>query len=779
VGNVGSHDLAAVAWRIVSGSLDVQVRLAPNDDVRWRTDRADDPGWWEPVGARPGFRLDSHVLGGSLAAGWYELRGKLQLQRGNAVLPSLYLRYVSGSAVANTELILPEPDSQGCVSALLMFFDDVQSIIFHPSVSAAQFRMGDFGLRRVSRLRALRMMLGGPGNARAFGRLAAATAWVRAAASRGLKRATDSLYANYRQSVWPQGISEYDAWVRMYDTFGRTEYAAFARRSRALDGRGPLISVLVTAYNTPEQWLRRCLDSVLHQAYDNWELCVADGASTAPHVATVLSEYARRDRRVRVIYREHGGDIAAASNSALAMIHGGFVVLLDHDDELRPHALLRIAETVVAGPQLSLVYSDEDKIDADGKRFDPNFKPDWNPDLLRSQNYMCHLVAVRTSLVRKVGGFREGFERSQDYDLVLRCSEHLDARQIGHIPEVLYHWRAVADSTAFGRGAQAYSADAGARAVAEHLARTGVAAEIAPANRTPGLYRVYWPLPKPLPKISLVIPTRDRADLLKTCVESILAKSTYPDYELVVVDNRSSDPEALDYLSALRRRERVRVLSFDAPFNYSAINNWAAARCDGALLTLVNNDIELITNDWLEEMAGIAMRPDIGAVGAMLYYPDNTIQHAGVVLGVLGVAGHIDCGMPRGYEGHGYRALVAQNLSAVTGACLMVRRRVFDEVDGLDEDLPVSFNDIDFCLRVRAHGYRNAWTPFAELYHHESASRGREDTPEKLSRYAAEVAFMQKRWGEALLEDPAYNPNLSLQSHNCQLAFPPRCTRDG
>ncbi|MGH8189970.1 MAG: glycosyltransferase family 2 protein, partial [Rhodanobacteraceae bacterium] len=429
---------------------------------------------------------------------------------------------------------------------------------------------------------------------------------------------------------------------------------------------------------------------------------------------------------------------------------------------------------VVADPKLSLVYSDEDKLDADGRRFDPNFKPDWNPDLLRSQNYICHLTAIRTALARDVGGFRQGFEGSQDHDLILRCSEQIDARQIGHIPEILYHWRAIEGSAAAGRGAKGYAAAAGARAVAEHLARTQTAATVVNADRPPGLYRVRWPLPKPVPKISLVIPTRDRVDLLETCVESILAKSTYPDFELVVVDNQSRDTETMDYLRALRTRERVRVLGFDAPFNYSAINNWAARQCDGALLALVNNDIEVITPDWLEQMAGFAVRPDIGAVGAMLYYPDDTIQHAGVILGILGVAGHIDCGMPRGYEGHGRRALVAQNLSAVTGACLMVRRQVFDEVAGLDEQLPVSFNDIDFCLRVRTRGYRNVWTPFAELYHHESASRGRENTAEKLSRYAAEVAFMQERWGVALREDPAYNPNLSLQSHNFRLAFPPR-----
>src|SRR5690606_9272676 len=340
-----------------------------------------------------------------------------------------------------------------------------------------------------------------------------------------------------------------------------------------------------------------------------------------------------------------------------------------------------------------------------------------------------------------VGGFRKGFEGSQDHDLFLRCTERLPAPPIHHVPRVLYHWRAIEGSTALARDAKDYAADAGARAVAEHLERMHPGARV--EGLAHGHYRVRWPLPGSPPGVSLVIPTRDRVELLRTCVESILARTRYPDYEVLVVDNQSSEPATLDYLARIELDPRVRVLRYDAPFNYSAINNWAVGQCDGAVIGLVNNDIEVISPDWLAEMVSQAIRPGIGAVGAMLYYPNDTIQHAGVGLGIHGVASHLYVGMPRGYPGHGGRARVAQQLSAVTGACLVVARRAWEEVGGLDEALQVAFNDIDFCLRLGEAGYRNIWTPFAELYHHESASRGSEDSEEKQRRFAGEVELMQ------------------------------------
>lgn len=709
-----------------------------------------------------------------LAAGWYVLDGQLVAIDGTIMLPCLYPSY-AGEAVPGSDIPLPDPDEGGRIHALILLHHDVTTLDFCPGLWPPRFHMRDFTLRRVSRAEALRRMLleGSPGG-RGFSTAAIRRgfSFVGDALTGGVPRATDRLFREYRQRSRPQAVSDYALWARKFDTFTGDDLVRLHERAQALLGTGPLISVLVPTYNTPLVWLRRCIDSVLAQAWPRWELCIADDASPDPQVVALLEEYARADARIRVTRRDSNGHISAASNTALSMARGDYVALLDHDDELRPHALLEMAEAIVRHPDVQLVYSDEDKLDVEGQRFDPYFKPDWNPDLLRSQNYVCHLSVIRIGLVREVGGFRIGFEGSQDHDLILRCTERLLSTQIHHVPKVLYHWRAIEGSTALTRDSKDYASAAGARAVAEHLQRIASGAQV--EELAHGHFRVCWPVPEPAPKVSLIIPTRDRFELLYTCVESILGSTDYPNVELVVVDNQSSEPQALAYLTALESRERVRVLRYDAPFNYSAINNWAIAQCDGELVGLVNNDIEVISPGWLREMAGHALRAEVGAVGAMLYYPNETIQHAGVVLGVHGVAGHIYAGMPRGYHGHGARAWVVQELSAVTGACLLVRRKVFEEVGGLDERLQVAFNDVDFCLRLREYGYRNVWTPFAELYHHESASRGSEDTEEKKARFAGEVRFMRDRWDEVLAADPAYNPNLSLQSLNFELGFPPR-----
>ncbi|SEK42840.1 Glycosyltransferase, GT2 family [Pseudoxanthomonas sp. GM95] len=564
----------------------------------------------------------------------------------------------------------------------------------------------------------------------------------------------------------------YADWVARYATPQPADLLEFAAQGQALAVEGPLISLLVPTYQTPVRWLRKCLESVIAQAYPRWELCIADDASPDPGIKRVLEEYAARDPRIRFIVRARNGHISEASNTALVMAQGQYVALLDHDDELVPQALLRMVQRLKEQPALRMIYSDEDKIDASGLRFDPYFKPDWNPDLLLSQNYICHFTVIDADLVRDVGGFRVGFEGSQDHDLFLRCTRRLQSKEIGHLAEILYHWRAIPGSTALERGAKDYAADAGARAVQDHLDLTaGGQVE----SLLHGHYRVRRPLPDSPPKVALIIPTRDRVGLLKMCVESVLLKTTYPNFEIIIVDNQSTSPDALEYLSHIDGDPRIRVLPYDAPFNYSAINNYAVRVCDADVVALVNNDIEVITPDWLEEMVAHALRPTVGAVGAMLYYPGDTIQHAGVVLGVWGVANHFYAGQPKGYPGHGGRARVVQNLSAVTAACLVIQRSRFLEVGGLDEaNLAVAFNDVDFCLRLMGAGYANVWTPFAELYHHESASRGAENTDAKRARFAGEVAYMTHCWAGILRQDPAYNPNLSLEGTNCELAFPPR-----
>lgn len=730
---------------------------------------------WQGDGSEARLVFGPAALGQRLAAGWYEVRGSLEcLDGGNtaALLPSVHVYYAGDSLPKHTELVLPEAGARGRTGMLMLFPAEVEALALQPAIGSARFRITGFCLRRLSRWQALRTMLAGPASNRS-GCTRRFMAWCRSTRRRGFRRATDLLFADYRQRVLGNKASEYAIWIRKYDTLDTARLQALAHAARRLDKHSVRISVLMVVGDAPEASLCRSVDSLLEQVWDDWELCVVHDVMRAPRVAQRLTEYARRDPRVRAISTSNA-DVAMAFNAALAAADGDFIAMLEVGDCLRPQALLRLAQVAVEDSRPALIYSDEDTCDNEGRRSEPHFKPDWNADLLRGQDYLGHLVAVSTSLVREVGGFRSGFEGSLVYDLTLRCSERVEAARIHHHAEILYHRSH--DKHDGVTPADAGSAEsAGVRAVAEHLGRIGSVATVEALGRQHGFHRVRWPVPQPPPRISLIIPTRDHVQLLRQCVEGILAKSTYSDVELVVVDNRSSESAALHYLDDLSLRERVKVLRYDAPFNYSAINNWAARQCDGPLLGLVNNDVEVISPDWLEEMAGFALRQETGVVGAMLYYPDDTIQHAGMFLGVRGVAGHVYAGMPRGVQGYAGRALVAQELSAVTGACMLVRRAVFDEVGGLDESLPIEFNDVDFCLRVRQRGYRNVWTPFAELYHHESVSRGSGVGKGRPAR-AAGIALMRERWGDMLCLDPAYSPNLSLSGLNFELAFPPRAS---
>jgi GT2 family glycosyltransferase len=494
-----------------------------------------------------------------------------------------------------------------------------------------------------------------------------------------------------------------------------------------------------------------------------------------PHLRDILNEYRMLDDRIKIVFRDRNGHISAASNTAMGLAKGEFIALLDHDDEISAHALYMVALVLNENPELDLIYSDEDKISDSGSRYDPYFKPDWNPDLLTSQNMICHLGVYRTTLVRKIGGFREGYEGAQDWDLALRMTECIPPSNIRHVPFVLYHWRAISGSTSIGHGEKSYASTAGKKALVDHFARIRTGAEVIPLAS--GYFRTRYTIKSPVPLVSIIIPTRNGAILLMNCINSILEKTCYSAFEIVVIDNQSEEQDTVDYLKYLEHEKIAKVIRYDAPFNYSSINNYAVRYCTGSILCLLNNDIEVISPDWLDEMVSHASRLEIGAVGSMLYYPDDTIQHAGIVLGTGGVAGHPYSGFPRGTSGYIHRACLTQNVSAVTGACLVVRKEVFQEAGGLDEiNLPVAFNDVDFCLRLLEKGYRNLWTPFAELYHHESATRGYEDTPEKQLRFRKDIAYMQSRWGELLTHDPAYNPNLTLDHCWPHLTMIPRMT---
>jgi GT2 family glycosyltransferase len=491
----------------------------------------------------------------------------------------------------------------------------------------------------------------------------------------------------------------------------------------------------------------------------------------------VLHELRAREPRVKLHFREVNGHIAAASNSALALASGEFIVLLDHDDVLPAHALAAVVHELNRHPDADIIYSDEDRLDEAGRRYDPYFKPDWNPELFYGQNLISHLGVYRTSRVREVGGFREGFEGSQDYEMALRVIEHTQPDRIRHIPLILYHWRAIPGSAALAVGEKTYATDAARLAVQAHFARTGVPATIEPAPRASYYHRIRYRLPEPRPHVTIIIPTKDHVDLLARCVDSIVTLSTYESFDILIVDNGSDEPASRAYLEQVQNNSCVSVFRIDEPFNFSRINNAAAARARGPFLCFLNNDTEIISAGWLEEMVSLAVREGVGAVGAMLYYPNNTMQHAGVVLGMGGIASHAHRGQRRGMPGNYGRAALTQTMSAVTAACMVINKAAFEAVGGFDETLAVAYNDVDLCLRLNARGLRNVWTPFAELYHFESISRGDDLQGVNRPRFLAESQAMRDRWQGLLTSDPFFNPNLSLTRADLWLAYPPRHAR--
>jgi GT2 family glycosyltransferase len=753
----------------------IAFQLIPNEQIERVADGG--VGHWEAIGNSGSFDC---IAPGSfpLAGGWYRFSSRVITRGGELVGPVFYPDYGFG-AIEGARVPLPFiPETGG--SCLLRFGSNVQSLRFKPSLAVSQFELDDVRLQRVGRGGAFADMFKSlferaPGKR---ARLSLIKHALQRFVSGGPRSLGDWLYAAYSGADQVEPADTYAEWIKFYDRDGAAQRRSIELRIAALKHR-PLISIVMPVYNTDRMWLRACIESVRAQHYPHWELCIADDASPAPHVKAVLDEYMARDPRIRVAYRPQNGHISAASNTALELAKGEFVALLDHDDELHPNALLAVAEAVNEHPSWRMMFSDEDKVDTRGRRYEPYFKPDFNYDLFLGQNCVSHLGIYSTQLLRDVGGFLLGMEGSQDWDLALRCVERLSRDEIGHIPQVLYHWRAIPGSTALSGDQKSYAHDAGYKAVTAHLARVSPGATVVPVMGLPGNYRVRYPVPSPEPRVSLIVPTRDRLHLLKMCVDSILAKTDYKNFEILIVDNGSVEVETLGYFREVVSDDRVRVLSYPHPFNYSAINNFAAANTDAEIVGLVNNDIEAISPGWLSEMVSQAVRANVGCVGALLYYPNDTVQHAGVVTGFGGVAGHGHHAHPRGGLGYFGRLALVQEYSAVTAACLLVRRSIFEEVGGLDESLQVAFNDVDFCLRVRAAGYRNLWTPFAALYHHESASRGTEDTPAKVARFESEIRFMRERWGDSLDADPAYNPNLSLNTTPFALAFPPRETDGG
>jgi glycosyltransferase involved in cell wall biosynthesis len=566
--------------------------------------------------------------------------------------------------------------------------------------------------------------------------------------------------------------NDYARWVRAYDTLTPETRARLAQRVAAMTEL-PLISVLMPSYNANPVWLREAVESVRAQIYPNWELCIADDASPSAEVRAVLKAYADSDPRIKVVFRPENGHISAASNSALTVASGAWMALMDHDDLLPAHALFWVADCIARHPDVKLIYSDEDKVDEVGNRSGPYFKSDWNVDLFRSQNMFSHLGVLSMDLVRAVGGFRKGLEGSQDWDLVLRCMERVEARQIQHIPRVLYHWRVHAESTAKSMNAKPYAAVAGERALDEHFARTNVRAK---AEYLGYGYRVRYALPEALPLVSVVVPTRNSAASLRRCVESITARTAYARYEVVIVDNASDDAGTLGYLQAVTKTPNVRVLRQPQVQQDGALRNLGVEAAQGEVIALVDDTVEVIAPEWLSEMVSLALQPGVGAVGARLWHRKR-LQHAGILLGLGhdGVAGFSHQGMPAGLEGYAGRAALIQSLSAVSGACLVIQKAHYRQAGGFDtEHLKEAFADVDFCLRLGELGLRTVWTPNAELFQHVPLGRAKMDGLRGGDRYLQDVAFMRQRWGALLQNDPAYNPNLMLVPQNFSYAWPPR-----
>lgn len=604
--------------------------------------------------------------------------------------------------------------------------------------------------------------------------------------SRGIARFQNALTAPFRQKN-TQPIPE-----KVPESFTKTpapaykDYSDFCRRLQPLideyeqsflERKSRLkyqakISILLPVYNAPKIWLEKAIDSVRQQSYDNWELCIADDCSTLPHVKETIDRHTTEDTRIKAIFRQENGHISNASNTALSMASGDFVALLDHDDELPSHALARIVDRLQIEPGAKIIYSDEDKINTDGKRFDPHFKSDWNLDLLLGQNYINHFCTYSRVLLNELDGFRTGFEGAQDWDLLLRASERCREKEIVHIPEVLYHWRAIDGSTAHNLGDKDYAYEAGKRALKSYLDRKGIQATLHPIANS--YWRVQYPIPQASPKVSIIIPTRDRLDLLKPCVESILEKTSYSNFEIVIVDNDSTEESTLRYFDSITG-PNIRILKICGPFNFNALNNAAIKSVSTEIVCLMNNDITVISEGWLEELVSHALRIEVGIVGPKLLFPHDHVQHAGVILGIGTVASEAFKGIHKDDDGYIHRACLTGNFSALTAACMLFRKNIWQEIGCLDEvNTPNAFGDIDFCLRAREAGYRCVFTPHAQLYHHESASRGSDLDHDKIEAFKAAVSYMKKRWHHSIENDPYYNPNLTFDRADFTLTFPPR-----
>ena len=729
---------------------------------------AGEDGDYRITGSEPRFMLRSSQ--GRLPRRWVIISYLVETQ-GTVLEPILYIDDGNGFLEQHTVIL---PRRNGRIETIARFPDQVRAIKLDPSSRADIFCLKEMKIFQINKFSVLwrlikKKLIQNPVTPERFRKLKSdlLNAWKKERWF-GVKFYLAALMVE-QQAI---SLSSYEYWVHAYDTMTSFDRKNINKRIIDLKSK-PLLSIIMPIDTLDEKWLRLVIESVLAQVYDNWELFIVCSASTCPpRIRSILEEHQAKNKKIKVIY---GGNenIAAVSNRALAASTGGWIVFLGQNTQLAEHALYMVAEEVNAHPDADLIYSDEDKLDTNGQRYEPWFKPDWSPDLMLSSNQIVHFGVYRAALIQEVGGFRPEYEENQQYDLSLRIIEKTSADRIRHIPHILVHWCPHKESATNSKS-QEYQFQAARKVLQDYFDRNHIDAHIIEGYEDSSC-RIIYSLPEQLPKVSIIIPTKDKLDLLRMAVESILDKTDYPNIELIIVDNQSKLPETLAYLDTIQGTAGVQVLHYDAPYNFSAINNWAAQKATGDMIALLNNDIEVITPDWLREMVAHALRAEIGAVGAMLYYPNDTIQHAGILLGLDGPAGHAHRDLPRSALGYCGRARLLQNFSAVTAACIVMRRAVFEEVEGLDEEnLAIAYNDVDLCLRIQEKGYRILWTPYAELYHHESASLGAPDAPERRKQFLEESAYIKTRWKNVIEQDPFYNQNLSLRGGDFSLAFPPR-----
>ncbi|WP_149095627.1 glycosyltransferase family 2 protein [Paenibacillus terrae] len=713
-------------------------------------------GNWISTGDDPAF-----VFQGEFYVGWNQINWSSNSEEYTPL--KLYWNDGSGYSEGNSVVFSFLSPTGAKQTSTLFIPPGVQELRLDPGEKETVFELSDFEFKKITKIhivfQAMKKLLRQRGsNVGTLKKLITKATYV--IRKRGI-RGVWSTIKNNADLTSTNVLENYQLWVAKSRISPQQKMNI--RHEIEMFKYKPLISVIMPVYNVEEIWLRKCIDSVIEQLYPYWELCISDDASSKEHIKRVLTEYQEMDSRIKVNFRETNGHISESSNSAIEISDGEFIALLDHDDELAPDALYENVKILNANPNLDFIYSDEDKIGVDGERHSPYFKPEWSPDLILSQMYTCHLGVYRKSLVTKIGGFRKGYEGSQDFDLVLRLTELTN--EIYHIPKILYHWRTIPESTASGASAKNYTHYAGVKALQDTLQRRNIKGTIEELDNYPNMYRIHYDVERE-PLVSIIIPTKDMSSILDSCLESIFLKTTYFNFEIIIVDNGSTEQSTFDVFAKWKalHPDKINILTLDIPFNYSKLNNSAVEIARGELVLFLNNDIEVVDANWLEEMIGHASRGNTGAVGAKLLYPDKTIQHSGVIMGLGGVAGHAFRTALDTDPGYFGALMVNRNVSVVTAACLMIKKEIFFEVNGFEEDLSVAFNDVDFCLKVLEKGYYNITLNSIKLYHHESKTRGLENTPEKIKRFQSEIDYMHAHWPAYINHDPFYNVNLSLES---------------